>query len=271
MKKLIALLLAAFMLVGTLALVGCDKDNDPAGTPNSGNNSTDLYTLVTTALKKTTDATSYSGSIKQVVTENVMGHSTEVRADYTIKASLADPAKPLIGMEGNMVMSGETVPYVYYFDGEWMYYSMYGEGYKMQSSLEQFEKDAGGIDSLFTDLPKALFDGMTATTEGNTTKVTLTADSDTFKNMYTKLITDMFTDVLGENITPVVVTDVMIAVSVANGYVMGYDLSFVGTYTIGSDSISYSYSQAVNFDSVDKEVTVTPPEGYENFMELDWG
>ena len=277
MKRIIAFLLAVVMLVGMMALVGCDKDNENPGsgnnpnTDNNQNNVTDVYALVTAAMKKTMDAKSYIGAIKQTVTENLMGNTSTVKADYTLKASLGDPAKPLMGLDGEIEMEGEKMPYTYYFDGAWMYYVMYGEGFKAQATMEEFKEDAGGIDSLFTDLPKAIFDGVTAKTEGNTTKVELTADSETIKAMYTELITDMFYDVVGDIITPVVVSDVKIVVSVADGYVMGYDLSFKSSYTIGSDSVSYDYSQSVVFESIDKAVTITPPDGYENFMEMGWG
>ena len=65
--------------------------------------------------------------------------------------------------------------------------------------------------------------------------------------------------------------NVKIVISVANGYVKSYEVSFHANYTIGNDFISYDYSHSVTFESIDQEVTVTPPEGYENFMEMGWG
>lgn len=271
MKKLIAWLLAAFMLFGVMAMAGCDKDNTNSNSGNGGGDTTDLYALVSNAMKKTQEVTSYSAVIKQNMKQNLMGTVMETDAEFNIKASMPDPSAPVIGMDGKMATDGEEIPFAYYFDGTWMYYSMYGEGYKMQVSLEEFEQDAGGMDDFFTDLPKDLFTGVTGKTENGTTKVELTATSDAFKTMYQELVTEMFYDVLGEDISAVVVDDVKIVITVANDYVTGYEMSFKASYTIGSDSVSFEVEQSLIFDSINEDVTVTPPEGYENFPEMGWG
>jgi len=289
MKKLFALLLAFVMLLSAMTLAGCEKDDTDPSSPTSGNNENngdngnngnngnnenepvDLHALVSAAMKKTNEATSMSAVMTMDMAMDVMGTKTETNMTFNIQASMADPEKPVISMAGTMNIMEQEMPYSYYYDGEWMYVLVYGEGYKMRASLEEFQQEAGGTGELMVDLPKELFEGVTATTEDGVTKVELTANSDAFKNLYNEMLKELFADVLGENTDPVVVDEVKIVVSVADGYVKGFDMSFKASYTIGEDYIIYDVTESVVYESINEEVTPTPPEGYENFGEMDWG
>ena len=275
MKKLFALLLVFVMLLSTMTLMGCEKDDTDPSNPNAGNTEpeqpADLYTMVSEAMKKTNEATTMSAVMTMDMALDLMGNKSETSMTFNICASMTDSEKPVISVDGTMSMAGQEIPYSYYYEGEWMYVLIYGEGYKLKASLDEFQQEAGGTEQVMVDLPKELFEGVTGTTEGGVTKVELTADSDAFKAMYNELLKEMYTDVLGENIDPVVVDDVKIVVSVADGYVKGFDMSFKASYTIGSDYVNYDIVTSVVYESIGGEVTPTPPEGYENFGEMDWG
>ena len=286
MKKLLALLLAVVMLLSVMALTGCEKDEPNPSTPNSGNNenndpgnnenpgnsgdTTDLYALVSAAMQKTLAAKAFSGQIKSQIKQNLMGSESETKAEYTIQGNLADSAKPIIGFNGSVTMYEQELPTAYYYDGAVMYIVEYGNGYKMDGSFEEFMEKLD-MNAIVRDLPKELFDGATATTEGDTTKVEVPVESETFKTIHNDFLVDLFYDVLGEYISPVVAENAKIVITVKNGYAVGYELSVKANYTIGNDFIIYDVVQTTTLDSVDQDVTVTPPEGYQDFGYPEWG
>lgn len=267
MKKWIAVLLAVMMLASVFGMTGCDKDNLGGG----DNNTTDLYTLVSQAMENSQKVSSYSATITQVSTQSLMGMTMETNMTMNIKANAADSNNPEIGMDGSMTMDGQNIPYAFYFKDGWMYISTYGEGYKMQVTLDEFQQDAGSVEEMFTDLPKELFDGVTAKVENGVTTVELTADSDEFKAMYEKLVQEMFADVLGDDISAVEVSDAKIVISASGGYVRSYDMSFKCSYTFSGETISFTVTQNLVFNSINEDVTITPPEGYESFPEMSMG
>lgn len=262
MKKLLAFFLAAVMLSGIVSLTGCKES---ATKPN------ELCTQVNESMQKTQDLKSYSAVIKQSIKQDLMGISSESKAEFQLKASMNNPQKPVISMDGIITLAGQQMPMVYYYDGSWMYCAVSGEGYKMQASMEQFQENTSGIEQFITELPNELFDGVTATIENGVTKVELTADSEAFKAMYNDMMKDLFTDVLGDDTSKIVVDDVKMIITMANDYLKSYDISFKCNYTIGNDSISFEVVQSLVFESINEEITITPPEGYENFPEMGWG
>ena len=65
--------------------------------------------------------------------------------------------------------------------------------------------------------------------------------------------------------------DATIEITVADGYIRDYKVSFVCEITAGSDKVTYDATRFVEFISCDKDVKVEAPENLEEYYELDWG
>lgn len=152
-----------------------------------------------------------------------------------------------------------------------MYQAINGEGYKIKATLEEFQNETVGTDNLLVDLPKELFDGITATTVDGVTKVELTAESEIFKKLYEDMLKQVLSDAASNKDIAMEVDDARIAIAVADGYLKSYDLSFKVTCTLGDEYAIYDLNMGIIYDSVNEKLTVTPPEGYENFTDLGNG
>ncbi len=268
MKKLFSLLLILAVLMGIAALAGCGTQEGFLG-GNPETEPVDLHTLVSEAKERTTNATYVSARMNLNMKVDAMGDHMDVGVAFTIKADMTDPEKPIIGLDAAISsLQGEQISYGYYYDGQWMYQAINGEGYKIKATLEEFRNEAVDTDNLLVDLPEELFDGITATTVNGVTKVELTAESETFKKLYEDMLEQILSDAANNYDIAMEVDDARIAIAVADGYLKSYDLSFKVTCTLGDEYAIYDLTMSMIYDSVNEKLTITPPEGYEDFTEL---
>ena len=184
MKKLFSLLMILAVLMGITALAGCGPHEGSLG-GNPETEPVDLHALVSEANERTKNAAYISARMNLDMKVDAMGDHMDVGVAFTMQADMTDPEKPIIGLDAAISsLQGEEISYGYYYDGQWMYQAINGEGYKIKATLEEFQNETVGTDNMLVDLPKELFDGITATTVDGVTKVELTAESEIFKKLY---------------------------------------------------------------------------------------
>ena len=222
--------------------------------------------LVNGAVKATLEAGGYEAKVYKNIDSNIMGIKNNSWLDVVAKASGNN-----VSVEGKKFEYDYESAHNYYYDGSWMYYTMYESNFKQQATLEEFANEAGGIAAMLVELPEAAFANATKTDNGGETAVELTLDGDTVKNAYRGTVVKIFYDILGDMIDPVVVSNAKLNVTVANGYVKAFALTFTGEYTAGSDKATYNFSQTIDFANVGQGVTVNLPANLSDYMEMDWG
>ena len=146
-------------------------------------------------------------------------------------------------------------------DGEYLYMTMLGEGYKIAATEEDFVEEVGSFNEYIVVLPEELFEGIT----GDAENVVLTLDETALKNLYGEALGEE----IGEDLSDITVKDGKITLSVKDGYLSTFNVSFTCEIDMGEeDTVTYVFSQETTFTQYG-DVTVTPMEGYEDFEEMD--
>ena len=61
----------------------------------------------------------------------------------------------------------------------------------------------------------------------------------------------------------------MVEYTIKNGYVISYDMKYTMTTTIDGVVSTYHIEANTEIKNPGKTVTITPPQGYRNFIEYD--
>ena len=291
MKKLTALALALCIILSAFALVACgDKtpadngDKTPSAnngdkTPSSNNGDKNdktegsVYEIVAAAIEKTLKAKSFEAKLTASQKMDLMGNKTESKAEGTVKATAVDTDKPQASFEGKATVEGYEMKQSFYYDGQWKYFGDEESGrYKSQVSYEEFAKEIGAPEDVIVALPEAIFSAAQSknNADGSLT-VTLTVDETNMETLYKDTIIAVVQDVVGQDLNQAVTKDATIEITVADGYIRDYKVSFANEITAGSDKVTYETVDAVTFVSVDKDVTITVPGNLNDYYEMDWG
>lgn len=262
MKRMLAILMAMVLLCGTCLLAACDG--------NGGNNNADdgkkdepvdLYTVVKEATEKTLAATSYEAKSVYVLDTEMFGTQMKTTADLIFTCNGKE-----ISVDGKSIMdlagSKTETPCQYYYDGEYLYTTVLGEGYKMATTKEEFAESAGHPGEHIVVLPKELFEGVT----GDSSNIELSVDDATLKNLYGKNIGDVIGEEI-EDLSQITTKDGKITISVKDGYLSAFNVAYTCEIVSGEETVTYACSQATTFTKYG-DVTVTPIEGYEDFEEV---
>ena len=261
MKRFLAILMAMVLLCGTCLLTACGvsvgKDDDKKDEP------VDLYTVVKEATEKTLAATSYEAKSVCVLDTEMFGTKMNTTSDFVFTCNGKE-----VGVDGKSVVemmgSKTETPIKFYYDGEYLYMTMLGEGYKMAATEEEFMSQAGHSDAYIAVLPEALFEGVT----GDASNVELTVDDATMKNLYSKAIGEVIGEEM-DDLSNITIKDGKITLSVKDGYLATFNVAYTCEIAMGEeDTVTYACSQATTFTKYG-DVTVTPMEGYEDFEEMD--
>lgn len=282
MKKITALSLALVLILSALSLSACgDKtpadngagnaSNGAASEPAANNSEESVYATVAKAIENTLKAKSYDADIDTLLKTDLMGTKSENSADVNIKATALDTDKPKALATGKRTMEGYNADLNEYFDGEWRYFGNAEMGtYKSICSFAEFAKEVGAPQSIVVSLPESLFKGVEGkkNSDGSLT-VTLTADEATMETLYKDAIVAVVRDVVGEDLNQATTKNGTIVVTVADGYVKEFKVSFVSEIIAGSDKVTYDSSNSVAFISCGKDVAVTAPANLDNYYEMD--
>ena len=257
MKKWLSMIMVLALLV---CLTACGENAATNTDDGKKDEPVDLYTVVKEATEKTLAATSYEAKMVYVVDTDMFGTQMKTTADLVLTYNGEE-----IGVDGKSVIemadSKTEMPCRYYYDGEYLYMTMLGEGYKIAATEEDFVEEVGSFNEYIVVLPEELFEGIT----GDAENVVLTLDETALKNLYGEALGEE----IGEDLSDITVKDGKITLSVKDGYLSTFNVSFTCEITMGEeDTVTYACSQATTFTKYG-DVTVTPMEGYEDFEEMD--
>ena len=257
MKKWLSMIMVLALLV---CLTACGENAATNADDGKKDEPVDLYTVVKEATEKTLAATSYEAKMVYVVDTDMFGTQMKTTADLVLTYN-----GEKIGVDGKSVVemmgSKTETPCRYYYDGEYLYMTMLGEGYKIAATEEDFVEEVGSFNEYIAVLPEELFEGIT----GDAENVVLTLDETTLKNLYGEALGEE----IGEELSDVTVKDGKITLSVKDGYLSTFNVSFTCEVGMGEeDTVTYVFSQETTFTQYG-DVTVTPMEGYEDFEEMD--
>lgn len=259
MKKLLAILLALVLLCGVCLLTACGEQSGGVVEEPP----VDLYTVVKEATEKTLAATSYEAKLVYVVDTEMFGTKMKTTADLVFTCNGKEA-----GVDGKSVVeladSKTESPCRYYFDGEYLYMTILGEGYKIAATEEDFVEEVGNFNEYIAVLPKELFEGIA----GDASHVELTLDDATLKNLYGAALGTIIGEEI-EDLSQITTKDGKITLSVKDGYLATFNVAFTCEIGMGEeDTVTYVFSQETTFTQYG-DVTVTPMEGYEDFEEMD--
>ena len=276
MKKLIAILLALCTILSICMLASCndasnaaDDDDDDKKSSSSTKTEETLYDIYAAAAKKMDEAKTVKSVITQSEKKNTLGTVSTSSTEMNMTLDVNNTEKPMMYIDAKATTSGMTMDMDVYYDGEYMYVSMMGMGYKQKVSFDEAQDSSGSFD--ITKVPKELFDAAKSEkNEDGSRKITINITNDQFKTSYKEILLRHFADVIsGEDLTNVSVKDAKIEIAIADGFITAYSINYKAEYTVGTDVISYEISESAVLSDYNKPVTITPMEGYKNFSEID--
>lgn len=260
MKKWLSMIMVLALLV---CLTACGENAATNNDDGEKDEPVDLYTVVKEATEKTLAATSYEAKSVFVLDTEMFGTQMKTTADLIFTCNGKE-----VSVDGKSIMdlagSKTETPCQYYYDGEYLYATILGEGYKMANTKEEFAESVGHPGKYIVVLPKELFEGVT----GDASNIELSVDDATLKNLYGKAIGDVIGEEI-EDLSQITTKDGKITISVKDGYLSTFNVAFTCEIAMGEeDTVTYACSQTTTFTKYG-DVTVTPMEGYEDFEEMD--
>lgn len=265
-------MLVLCMVVSVFAFAGCGGAAPSGDAANGGQAGGSPYEVVSAAIEKTLKAKSFEANVVTSLKTDLMGNVSETSSDFNIKATAVDTAKPQMTVDGKMEIMESAIPQKFYYDGEWKYFDITENGgYKMACTFEEFSKEVEAPQNIIVALPEELFkDAQSKTGDDGSLTVTVVVDEATMESIYKDAVTAVVYDVVGEDLAQAVTKDASVTVTVADGYVRDFKVSFVCEITAGNDKVTYNAVDSVSLVSCDKDVTVTPPANLDKFYETDF-
>ena len=252
MRKITSLLLVVVLVFSTMLLTSCEN----------------AQSLITKATEKTQKLDSYKAELEMEVVTSAQGMTLEIPMTIDMKVKGAQTDSPVVSATIAMSMFGQTFDIDMYAEDEWIYMSSNGENVKMSADDADGEYDyTDDIQSMIKDLPKdVLKDAEIVKNDDGSKTVALDLASDVFEDVYDDLIKSV-NDSSDTEASNVEISDAKVKITVADGYISVYDISFDMDITVSEIETSSSVKCTVTFKDPGKDVEIAPPEGYKNFKE----
>lgn len=253
-KRIVSLVLAVCVLLMCVSLSAC--------------RTSDAYAVVSAAIEKTQGLDSIAAEMNMEMNMAAEGitMSIPIKVDMKIKGMQSDD--PIIGSTISMSMLGESIEMEMYQDSEWTYIVSDGTSYKTSISAEDSEYDySDDMNDMIQLIPEELLENVTLTTgsDGSQT-VTVSVPDEKFAEIYDDFLAGL--DTAGIEGADINISEAVVTITVANGYVSVYDMSFKMDMEIEGVSAATDVKASVKYSDPGAEVTITPPEGYQDFEEI---
>lgn len=264
-KRLISLLLALTILCTGILFTGCGNEKTPEETKDKT-----TFEIINEALEKTENLESMAAEMKMEMNMAAEGMTMSIPMTMKLKAKDMKSESPIISMVVSMTMLGQDIDIEMYQEGQWAYMVMGDMKYKANAEDMESEYDYTEItDDMFQQIPEELLkDVELVKAEDGSQSVTIALPAEKFAEIYDDYIESVNSDTeidLGE----MTITDPVVKITIANGYVTVYDISFKMEMTVEGVSSSTEVKTTLTYENPGQEVTITPPEGYQEFEEVD--
>lgn len=262
--KFLSVVLAALMLLSAFSLFSCVEK---AKTP---------YELMVEAQEKAAALGSMHVEMVSTAKVEVTGMTLETEMEYDIKAADMTTENPLISMDMTMEMMGEKIAMTLYMDSKDAYLDM-GELGQFKTSVSEMMEDydaMGNIADTVKIIPEEMMEGVVATdNEDGTKTIAVTLSDEQFNSVFADMVDEMAASAAGVDDAEgleIKLSNCRVEMVIApDGYFAEYNMAFDMDMTIMGMKASAKTENKIKYIEPGKTVTVTPPEGYESFPEMD--
>lgn len=259
MKRIVSLILTLCMILGCGVLSACSNQS--------------AYDVVNSAMEKTSALDSMDATVKMTMDIKVGDETINMPINYKIKAAGLQGENPKLRMEMTTTASiaGSTnniTMDIYTADG-WTYIASNGSGYKMKQDAMDGQMGADmSTDLIMQPLPEALLkDCKLKKNNDGSESVRITIAGNVFTALFKDMI-DSMNSYIGTEAVNLTISDSAVTVTVKDGYISVYALEFSMNMEVSGTAANATVSASAQYNNPGKAVTVTPPEGYENFPEI---
>lgn len=252
MKRFTSLFIVLCMVLMCCALTGC---NNPS-----------VYETVTDAINKTSSLDSMDAVMEMKIDMTVQGVSVSLPIKYEMQASQAQSESPKM----RIVMTMGTEEYMdMYLEGEWAYITSSGTSFKAkQSDMDSNMDTNSNTDQFLQLLPEDLINDTQFTSNNDGSKtLTVSVDGEQFSDLYNDIIESLSTSV-GSIDASVEISDAVVSITIKDGYITKYEMTFKMALEVSGTTAEASASASIVYNNPGQDVTVTAPEGYQNFPSL---
>lgn len=273
MKKILSALLAVCMLFAVATTSGCTIS---------------AAKTIDEAIKKTEALDAIDVTFFMETSMN-MGFSVTIPMTVNMKADNIKSSTPTMLASASTSMMGIELKSDVYMEEGMFYVSASGMNYKLK--VEESDEDydyVGNVNSIINDIPEDLLENveLVKNDDGSNT-ATISVDDARFKELFkdficksaqdtiiddddeenTDAVDDTENNFMDNILEKITVTDATVKVTVKNGYVLVYELSYsMKVSTIIGESTS-SVKASVTYNNPGETVEITPPEGYKDFKD----
>lgn len=265
MKKILSVLLAVCMLFAVATTSGCTLSTAKT---------------IEDAIKKTEALDEIDATLFMELSMN-MGFSITVPITVNMKAKNVKSQTPTVYADMTVPMMGMELKTGVYQENDMLYVSSSGLNYKMKISESDGEYDyVGDVNNIIKDIPEDLLENIefVKNDDGSQT-ATVTIDDARFKEIFKDLVMDSaedssmddtyendeITDIVDDIMQNISIKDATVKITVKDGYVSVYEISYSMTVTIESVETTSAVKASVTYNNPGKAVEITPPDGYKDF------
>ncbi|MBR2024632.1 MAG: hypothetical protein IKA02_02345 [Clostridia bacterium] len=259
MKKITSVIIALLMVaVSVLSFASCEVLKTEE--------------VINNAIENTAKLNDFEANVDIAIDMAMTGMTMNIPMDMAIKVKDANKENPISWSSITMEMLGEKITTESYMDSEYVYILSDGEGYKVPVEDAEDEYDfSGEFDESLKKLPVDLIKDIELVKgEDGSYKITVNVPKEVFEELYDEIIDSMSEASLGEVVEDLELSDCVVSVTVKDDYVTNYDISFVMSLSIQGISATSTVNAKYEIVNPGKSVTITPPQGYENFEDLGW-
>lgn len=201
----------------------------------------------------------------------------EIPIKMDIKASGLQSENPVMNMGMSFEIIGQEIAMDAYLEGEYLYMDVLGERAKVKAADMGSMYDARAqIEGTLQQIPEELLTDIVAHEKSDGSKaVELTVPAEQLQTLYGELLGAVQgTAAEGSPVSDLVISDAEVEVIIdAEGYVSLYALTFELEMTVGEGDeavdCEVEVEMKVTYKNPGQPVTVTPPEGYQDYPEVD--
>jgi hypothetical protein len=264
-KRLISLFLALTILCTGFLFAGCGNENAPEETKVKT-----TFEIINEALEKTANLESMAAEMKMEMTMAAEGMTMLIPMTMKLKAKDMKSESPVISMVVSMTMLGQDIDVELYQEGQWAYMVMGDMKYKTDAKDMEGEYDyAESADDMLQQIPEELLkDAELVKAEDGSQSVTISFPEEKFAEIYDDFIESVNSDT-EVDVGVMKIADPVVKITMSNGYITVYDIAFTMEMTVEGVTSSTEVKATLTYEDPGQEVTITPPEGYQEFEEMD--
>lgn len=258
MKRIISVILCFACIC--MLLTACGKEEkDPAK-------------IINGAIEKTASLNSLDATIDMEIEIEMNGISLTDPMTMVLetKASGIHSGDLRSSTDAEMSVMGVTVEMNTYLENEWVYVTAKGSSFKMKTDkFESFNGSMGSGSDYLVSLPEDLLkDIELIPSNDGSQSATISVPDDVFATLFEDVINSA-SSTSGSCLSNVTVTNAQFGFTIKDGYVTICDVEFDMKIEASGVTATSKVISKVKYNNPGSEVTVTPPEGYQSFEEMD--